>query len=569
MCGIAGIIGVGRKESLHQMLNAQRHRGPDNTGIWHGENVSLGHNRLSIIDLSDAANQPMHSRSGRYHIVFNGEIYNYKELRQQYLNDVSFTTNSDTEVLLALYEKMGINMLPLLIGMFAFAIWDSLSGKLLAVRDRFGVKPFYYAAMGDGQYAFASEIKALWEAGVPKQPNDEVWAGFFAHGIYGQPQQTFWQHIHALPAGHYAFFENGHEPKQYQWYRLEDEIQHITHSPDEDELLSRYNALMNDAVALRFRADVPVGFNISGGLDSSTLLNAIHNAYPENDRINAYTFYCNDERYDELPWVKQLIEHTCKSLHPVLLKPEDIPSLASTMAIQQDEPYGGIPTIAYSQIFKQAREDGVLVLLDGQGMDEAWGGYDYYYKTTAGIIQGTNNAPVLPATLDEEFAALAALPQYKKPFNNDLQNLQYRDIFYTKFPRALRFNDRASMLYSTELREPFLDHRLLEYAFALPQSMKFRDGNTKFGLRQLALRSMQQQLVLAPKRPLQTPQREWLRGPIRSWAQDHIATLIGSLNNGWFKKTEVENSWKDFLNEKTDNSFFVWQWINASLLLQA
>lgn len=568
MCGIAGIIGEGHKDVLHQMLHAQRHRGPDNTSIWIGENIALGHNRLSIIDLSEAANQPMQSGTGRYHIVFNGEIYNYKELQQQYLSDTTLRTHSDTEVLLALYEKKGIDMLPLLIGMFAFAIWDSVTETLLTVRDRFGVKPFYYSKR-DEQYFFASEIKSLWAAGVPKQTNDEVWAGFFTHGMYGQPHQTFWQHIHTLPAGFYAVFEKGSEPKLHQWYQLEDEVQHISHAQDETEILSNYSALMNDAVALRFRADVPVGFNISGGLDSSTLLNAIHHAYPENDSINAYTFYCNDDRYDELPWVKQLIEHTRKPLRPVLLQAENIPALALEMAIQQDEPYGGIPTIAYSQIFKHARQAGVLVLLDGQGMDEAWGGYDYYYKTGGGIIQGSNYAPVLPATLDAGFAGLATAPQYKKPFDNDLQNLQYRDIFYTKFPRALRFNDRASMLYSTELREPFLDHRLLEYAFALPKHMKYRDGNTKFGLRQLALRSMQQQLVLAPKRPLQTPQREWLRGPLQSWAEDYIRTLTGSLNNGWFNTKEIEKGWQGFLDEKTDNSFFVWQWINAAMLLQA
>lgn len=568
MCGIAGIIGRGQKEVLQQMLQAQQHRGPDNTSTWTSEGIALGHNRLSIIDLSEAANQPMHSSSGRYHIVFNGEIYNYRELRQQYLSDIPLKTQSDTEVLLALYEKKGIDMLPLLIGMFAFSIWDSQRETLLAVRDRFGVKPFYYAKR-DEQYFFASEIKSLWKAGVPKETNPEVWAGFFAHGMYGQPHQTFWQHIHALPAGYYAMFKNGDEPTLHQWYRLEEEVQHIAHAQSEAEILDNYSTLMEDAVKLRFRADVPVGFNISGGLDSSTLLNAIHYAYPDNDSINAYTFYCNDERYDELPWVKQLIEHTRKPLHPVLLQAESIPALALEMAKQQDEPYGGIPTIAYSQIFKQARQEGVLVLLDGQGMDEAWGGYDYYYKEGSGIIQGSNHAPVLPATLDAGFAGLSTTPQYKKPFDNDLQNLQYRDIFYTKFPRALRFNDRASMLYSTELREPFLDHRLLAYAFALPRHMKYRDGNTKFGLRQLALRSMQQQLVLAPKRPLQTPQREWLRGPLRTWAQDHIATLTGSLNNGWFNAKEVEKGWQHFLDEKTDNSFFVWQWINAAMLLQS
>ncbi len=568
MCGIAGIIGNGDPQLLQQMLQAQAHRGPDNCSTWQHQQVALGHNRLSIIDLSDAGNQPMHSHSGRYSIVFNGEVYNYRELRTQYLAAETMHSESDTEVVLALYEKMGANMLPLLNGMFAMAIWDQQTQTLFAARDRFGVKPFYYSQQ-QGQWLFASEIKSLWAAGVPKRPDENVWAGFFAHGLYGQPHETFWQQIAALPAGHCLRLNASDlTPHVQRWYVFEEAVQQ---QPDVTEAtwMEAYHALLQDAVQLRFRADVPVGFNLSGGLDSSTLLAAVHEAFPANQTIRAYSFYCADERYDELPWVQQLIAHTGKPLEAVLLSVKDVPALAAQMTMQQDEPYGGIPTIAYGQVFKTARSMRSIVLLDGQGMDEAWGGYDYYYKAGDGIVQGTQQSPVLPHTLVPAFAAQSQAGQYPAPFDNRLQNLQYRDIFYTKIPRALRFNDRASMLHSTELREPFLDYRLVEFAFAMPADRKYFNEQTKYGLRQYARQYIGSQLALAPKRPLQTPQREWLRHELRDWADDLIQWLSGPGNPGWFDKQAVLTTWQQYLQGQMDNSFFVWQWLNTAMLLQA
>lgn len=567
MCGIAGVIGQCTAGMLESMLKKQTYRGPDNLECWYDQSIALGHNRLSIIDLSATANQPMHTASGRYHIVFNGEVYNYIELKKQHLPGYNFHTSSDTEVLLALYEKMGDNMLPLLIGMFAFAIWDSQLQELFIARDRFGVKPFYYARTKNC-WLFASEIKTLWQAGIAKEPNNEVWSDYLGKGHYGMPDQTFWKNIEVLPGGHCMRLKEGSAPIIRKWYHFEEAIANQHSDADENMIYEQYQQLMENAVKLRFRSDVTVGFNLSGGLDSSTLLGAVNHLFPNNNSIKGFSFYCNDERYDELPWVQQLIDTTGKPLEPVLLNVKEVPQLASDMAYQQDEPYGGIPTIAYGQVFRHARKQGVIVLLDGQGMDEAWGGYDYYYKPEGGIIQGTSHSPVASKSLAPEFALNQREQLFPRPFSNHLQNLQFRDLFYTKIPRALRFNDRASMMSSTELREPFLDHRLVEFAFALPQSFKEQGGITKYGLRKMNERRIGKQLALAPKRPLQTPQREWLRGPLKDWANDLIGWLAGQGNPGWFSKVEIEASWKYFLEEKTDNSFYVWQWINTALLLK-
>lgn len=295
MCGIAGVIGQCADGMLETMLNKQAYRGPDNLDCWYKENIALGHNRLSIIDLSASANQPMHTPSGRYHIVFNGEVYNYIELKKQHLPGYNFRTSSDTEVLLALYEKMGDNMLPLLIGMFAFAIWDSQLQELFVARDRFGVKPFYFSRSKNSWF-FASEIKTLWQAGIAKEPNNEVWSNYLGKGHYGMPEQTFWKNIEVLPGGHCMRLKVGSNPLIRKWYHFEEAIANHHAVADENMIYEQYEQLMENAVKLRFRSDVTVGFNLSGGLDSSILLGAVHHLFPNNNAIKGYSFYCNDER---------------------------------------------------------------------------------------------------------------------------------------------------------------------------------------------------------------------------------------------------------------------------------
>jgi asparagine synthase (glutamine-hydrolysing) len=562
MCGIAGIIRKDNKGNgaILAMLQAQQHRGPDAQKVWAGESVFLGHNRLGIIDLSSHANQPMHSACGRYVLVFNGEIYNYLELKVE-LKDYPFSTLSDSEVLLAGYIQWGEAVLDRLNGMFAFMIWDRQTQSAFMARDRFGVKPFYYAIHADGFY-FASEIKALWAGGVSKEKNNSVWASYLVHASYGLPHQTFWEGIFQLAGGHSMRLQvtDGEVVLQAPllWY---DFVTRIKEQPalSLEALKTTYKAILQEAIALRFRADVPVGMNVSGGLDSSTLIAMVHQHLGPQSNLDAFTFYCNDDRYDELPWVQDLLDDRNYPLHPVLLQAKAVPAAIEEVARIQDEPFGGFPTLAYSLLFQEARKKGILVLLDGQGMDEAWGGYDYYYQQNNHVIQGLNSSPVRPEVLTDAFRALATREEYPKPFESELQNKQYRDLFYTKIPRALRFNDRISMMHSTELREPFLDYRLVELAFAQTDDLKQQNGQTKWLLRELVKETLGDSIALAPKRALQTPQREWMSGELQGYVSQCV-TEFGQLD--FVSAERVQEVWQTYVNGDQDNSFYLWQWIN-------
>ena len=561
MCGIAGIIGRNpeNKFLLARMLEKQKHRGPDATGGWSEEEVFLGHNRLSILDLSEAANQPMISNCGRYVVVFNGEIYNYLELKQSL--DYSFKTSSDTEVLLAMYIKYKERMLTQLNGMFAFTIWDCQERKLFAARDRFGVKPMYYAIL-ENQFLFASEIKTLLAGGVNDAPNEVVWADYFVHGSYGYPSETFYKQINQLSAGHSLTYREGDEtPQISKYYDFESQVKNQKVFWNEKELEEVYLDLLLDSIQIRFRSDVPVGFNVSGGLDSSILLAMISKIKEgESQNIEAFTFYTGDDRYDELPWIKDLISKTKSPLNPVLLENSEVAGLIEKVAYFQDEPFGGFPTLAYSKVFERAKQKGFLVLLDGQGMDEAWAGYDYYRSDSNSLVQGIKSPLTRPLVLAPEFSSLAREVSYPEPFGDTLLDKQFRELYYTKIPRALRFNDRVSMMHSTELRDPFLDYRLVELAFAQKKEMKIRNDQGKWLPRQM-VKHVLGNIALAPKRPLQTPQREWIGGPLSDFVEERVCKLR---TFPWFEKNALDQEWSNYKNGQKDNSFFVWQWINTS-----
>ncbi|MDI1256456.1 MAG: asparagine synthase (glutamine-hydrolyzing) [Flavobacterium sp.] len=563
MCGIAGIIGLNPAlPEIDAMLLSQQHRGPDAKIIRSLKNAFLGHNRLSIIDLSDAANQPMTSNCGRYVIVFNGEIYNYKELRSELVHEYEFKNASDTEVLLAAFIKWKSAALERCNGMFSFAIWDIEAQQLFAARDRFGVKPFYYA-IHNNHFYFSSEIKAFFAAGIKKQKNSKVWANYYCYGTYGLPNETFWRNINQLPAGHFLEVDGaGKMIRIEKWYDFPTRIAQIHAMPDA-VLREKYESLLADAIQLRFRADVPLGMNVSGGLDSSLLIALVNEQLNSEKSIEAFTFYSDNTTYDELPWVIELMKTTTYPLNKVLFSAVDIPQLIEKVSYHQDEPFGGFPTLAYSQLFKAARKENIPVILDGQGMDEAWAGYDYYHNDSNQIIQGVVTSPVRPEAITEEFRQFSRKEMYEMPFQSHLQNLQYRDLFYTKIPRALRFNDRISMMHGTELREPFLDYRLVELAFAQSDAMKMQNGQTKWLLRDLAQKHLGKQIALAPKRPLQTPQREWLSGELKDYANEQIARFSSF---DFVNKKEVQAIWTAYCNGNQDNSFYIWQWINSAVL---
>lgn len=566
MCGIAGIVGSRlKKADIDLMLEAIAHRGPDARGVYHDEGFAvIGHNRLSIIDLSHDADQPFSDPTGRYHLSFNGEIYNYPELKKEIGSRYTFKTSSDTEVLLAAYLIFGKKCLDRFRGMFSFAIWDNKEKSLFAARDRFGVKPFYYRHTKD--FVFASEIKAIKKI-KQATPNVRQWANYFSQGSYALPSESFYQDIKQLPAGHYLDLEDG-RLQIAKWYDFPERVSFLKETSSEAEIKQDYLELLKDSINLRFRADVPLGFNISGGVDSSLLL-ALVNNYQSLEKIKAFTFYTGDKRYDELPWVNEMISQTKNPLEKVKLYPEEVPAYARMISDFQDEPFGGIPTLAYAKIFDKAGKSGIKVLLDGQGMDEQWAGYDYYTSRSENTIQGTGKfMSFRQNTLSPGFHKLAEKQVFPAPFSSRLQNLQYRDLFYTKLPRALRFNDRISMAFSTELREPFLDHLLVEYAFALPDEMKIRNGVHKYMLRELTGEFVPFNIAEAPKRALQTPQREWLGEDLKAYVDDRLLILQESSVKDWFDFKCIQKEWEEYQKGDKQNSFYLWQWINTSLLFE-
>jgi len=574
MCALFGFFAdIERPDFiLDQMSSVLLHRGPDDRGKYVDGRLGLGHNRLSVIDLSAAGHQPMVLEKDGLVLVFNGEIFNYKELRRE-LSGESFFSETDSEVLLRAFKVWGKECLHRLNGMFAFAIWDRNKRELFLARDRFGIKPLYYSRRPDGFY-FASEPKGLFAAGVPRSTNLAAWSTYLAFGTYEHAEYTFFDDVCQLRAGHSMTVASDGGVHIEKYYDLAKVVESSADEKIDDEyrISNEYLSTLNNAVDICFRSDVPVGIAISGGVDSSILMAMARESGQDSDQIKAFTYTCDDERYDETPWVRELL---IQQAHPWYISRTEsgaIPDLITRTALNQEEPFGGFNTLCLSELCRLAQREKVTVLLDGNGLDEQWGGYEYYSKTdwtkeeyASGPVQASKSSPVRSSCLSPELRKKAEVPDFPRPFKSMLDNLRYRDLIYTKIPRALRFSDRASMVHSRELRIPFLDHRLVEYSFKVASSHLVCNGQHKYLLRRMAKEFIPESVLKAPKRPLHTPQREWLANELSGFVDDLIRSRKFR-ELGWFDLKEVDREWANFKNSKADNSFFVWQWISAALM---
>jgi asparagine synthase (glutamine-hydrolysing) len=598
MCGIAAIVGShATRDRAERMAGAISHRGPDDVGFLVEHGIALAHRRLSIIDLSAAGHQPMVSHDGRYHLIYNGEVYNYRELAAKL--DVPWRSQTDSEVVLEAFAAWGPHCLDELVGMFSFAIWDRAERRLFCARDRLGIKPLYFARLGDG-WAIGSEIGALLAAGVPARANERVIYDFLARDFYDHDDASFFAGIEKLPPAQWMWLAADRDPSPISYWDLAQEASAIAVTSDRTERGEQLIARMSDAVRLSLRSDVPVGITLSGGLDSATLLSLVDRAQPTQDKIAAFSFDFADERYSERPWVEMMAKHTG---HPATFRtvsPGDFTSSFDRIIAQQQEPHAGVPITAYTLCFEQLREHGVIVVMDGSGIDEGLAGYARFRPAhwadlkaahrdvdlvreleAAGttfelarvqIAAATSEhgdvgrgqdltVSVRPDCLGEALQNLdAPLPTFARPFPDALRNLMYRELRYTKLPRALRFRDRLSMAVGCELRPPFLDHRLLAFMFALPAEDRIHNGATKALLRDAADRFLPDVVRLASKRSVQTPQREWFRGPLASWVREHLDT-DRFWQRGWVERTRALPAMERFLAGEGDNSFFLWQWI--------
>ncbi len=580
MCGIFGVIG-GRitAERFLSALDVLEHRGPDDSGTFYiaDQGLALGHQRLSIIDLSDQSKQPFHSSCGRYSLIFNGEIYNYIELKTQLSDFYKFKTKSDTEVLLASYVKWGFDCVNHFNGMFSFAIWDRDEQRLFCARDRLGIKPFFYS-FSKGVFSFSSEIKALLSLGVDPTANNYTIFNFLYRGLIDYSSETFFKNVQKLNPGCMIVFEKGKLTIKEYWKLeeqiLEDQYNHWTDKEVEDNFLSLYA----DSVALRLRSDVPVGICLSGGLDSNSV------RFMAYDKLNAegvslFTRTSPRAVVDEGQLISgYLTKNQLDHWHKVEFLPEEL-RLNDSMIKIQDQPFGSVMTSGMQKVYQLAKDNNVTVLLEGQGSDEILGGYPRflnfhmldlvknkrflelsrylggnqtrrYLKQLAkfkmsslfsnkkdkdiseyGFQFKQMSADVLSENYVQEFKDLN--PKFKTPFKSILRNAQYRDIFYTKLPRMLRYGDHNSMAFSREVRFPFLDHRLVEFCVALPSRFKISPSNQKILLRNVMKKCAMPESIRARKK-------------------------IGvDLGQDWFKKNYFDE-FSDMLNSQTFHQSSFW-----------
>jgi asparagine synthase (glutamine-hydrolysing) len=610
MCGIAGILGRGpNREAIGRMADSLRHRGPDGEGIWRDDRIALGHRRLKIIDLSENAAQPMHTPDGRFHLVFNGEIYNYVELARE-LVDFRFRTRSDTEVLLAAYEKWGSDCLGRLRGMFAFAVWDSVRGELFCARDHVGMKPLYWHFDG-ATLVFASEIRGLLAYGLEAHANEGVIYDFLARDCYEHGEATFFAGINSVPPGGTLTVTADGVPRVGSYWDLPSAVDKVDVPARLEDRIEKLYALLDQTVAIHLRSDVTVGVALSGGIDSAILLGLTWRRLLEHGAVRSFTWHFSEESYSERPHVEALLQNILVQPHFTALDAEGFRARWELSAIQQQEPHAGLPIVAYADCVRQARECGVIVLNDGSGLDEGFAGYARFLPArwadlfalgdypqlqaefeAAGIgdersrvaaigqmadvaipsqavgIAQDGTRSVKPGCMHPELAASAPpQPDFARPFGDALRNLMFRDLRYVKLPRALRFRDRLSMAYGVEMRVPFLDAELLAYAFALPAVDLIQRGTQKFILRQAMRSLIPPQTLDRPKQQVQTPQREWFRTTLRPAIRD---VLEGGKfwERGWVDRGNGRRALEQYFAGYGDNSFFIWQWVNLELWAQ-
>lgn len=576
MCGIVGVFGKLPSEDLFsRSLDTIKHRGPDDRGVFYDEknNVALGHSRLSIIDLSNAGHQPFFTKDRKYAVVFNGEIYNYLELRDELKNDHSFQTNTDTEVLIAAYIKWGKDCLSKFNGMFAFVIWDDIKKELFCARDRLGIKPFFYYEDKESFY-FASEIKALLELDIPREENDEMIFDYLYYGFYDHTNKTFFKNVNKLQAGHCMVI--GDKGKDIVKYWDLDRPKYDYAQMTDKDIQEEFVKLLTDSIKLRFRSDVSVGLNLSSGLDSNSLYYLAEHALGIKG-LNIFSMSLPSKEYDECVLIDgYLSKEQKKYWHISLLKPDEIFDLAQKMNVIQDQPYGGIPTIAYDGLNDAAKKADVTVLLEGQGVDEILAGYKYYQlelkkdldkQNKSSDIFSFDYSQDMTKLIDTDILDKNFIVNYKKvlkfdeKFESHLLNAQYRDIMFAKLPRVLRFNDHVSMNYGLELRVPYLDHRIVEFCFWLPSEYKINRNVQKKLLRDVMADKMPDVVNNKNKKAFGAVQTEWFR----KYFKEDIYCIIHSRsfkNRKYWNNRLLTGKINQFFEGSGDNSFFIWQCIN-------
>jgi asparagine synthase (glutamine-hydrolysing) len=623
MCRIAGLWlkssqnGSKQEEILIKMRDALSYGGPDAAGIYTEGGLSLGHRRLSILDLSEAGNQPIHWE--HYTIIFNGEIYNFQEIRTK-LEPLGYTfsTGTDTEVILKSFHAWGLEAVKQYRGMFAFAIWDKNKQTLLLCRDRVGVKPLYWY-LKDGVFMFSSELKSFHaHPQFDKTINKNAVALFLQQGYIQSPQSIF-QYVHKVQPGSWLEIGANFTIKTHTYWQAENcyPSNGKTLTGDENALTEQLEAILMDSFKLRMVADVPVGMFLSGGVDSSLVTAMLQKEY--NIPLKTFTVGFESERYNEAGHARKVAEHIGTDHTEILCTEEDFKALIPQLPDFYDEPFGGESALPTYMVAKLAKKT-VKVCLSADGGDELFGGYTKYEYTAKykrflqpipppirGALAALSNT-INPITLEHLFHKMPILNRYtnlgsklskfQNAFNADTvegffknassfstdETIEALTNIVNTPPQYLTHNknshllsylgildiksfleghvmtkvDRATMQNALEGREPFLDHKIIEFAMELPDSYKMKNGVLKYPLRKILYQYVPQNLIERPKQGFSIPVFDWLQNTLKSEvtdiANDKVFAKTLGLNHAYLAKTINQ-----FQDKKTFVSpHFVW-----------
>jgi len=599
MCGICGIVNFNSEpvgeHRIRLMMKAMKHRGPDDEGLFLDKNTGLGFVRLSIIDLSPAGHQPMISADGRFVIVFNGEIYNYIELREELADRYYFKSKTDTEVLLNAYREWGRGCLHRFNGMFAFAIYDKKTKELFAARDRFGIKPFYYYLDKDC-FIFASEERAILPFLKNRVPNRKAIFEYLVYNRTDQGDYTFFQDLRKLPHGSRAILKDG-DLKIEKWYELQEQIKEPFNTPGE------FYHTFKDSIKLRLRSDVSVGVCLSGGLDSSSIVSVLIKEFNKRD-INTFSaVYGKGEEADESAFINEY-QGELENLHFTRPSAGGLISDLKSFIDCHSEPVAALGPYAQFKVMQLAK-DHVTVTLDGQGADEQLAGYHYFFASyfkdllkkfrllhliKEMVTYGKNHRSLVaikylglyisPPFLKDRLSRIShdyidkhffANVKACSNLKNDLYNpgtltqslIQH---FEFKLEHLLKWEDHNSMWYSLEARVPFLDYRLVERTLSLPPGKIINNGTTKRILREAMkgilpekIRTRQNKIGFA------TPWEKWFK------TLEFRNLIIDILHSTAFREREILASEKclkgfeNFIAGKISIPKEVWKWINLEL----
>tara|TARA_X000000368_G_scaffold415010_1_gene405945 strand:+ start:1005 stop:2873 length:1869 start_codon:yes stop_codon:yes gene_type:complete len=612
MCGIAAIFGPkdSKKNNLEKMISSIAHRGPDNIGFLHTKNISLGSCRLSIFDFSENGNMPMSDKSGRYKIIYNGEIYNFKELKKRY--NISTKSNTDTEILLELFSKFKLECLNYLNGIFAFIIFDSLENKVYCVRDRFGVKPLYYTNIGDTFY-FCSEIKGIIKVFENVKINYDAVKMYLSTSFYDFSNKTFYEKIYQVTQSTCIIFDlNNLEKKEIRYWDLSND----SNKEKKDRSFDSLNKHFSSSLLMQQRSDTKIGLNVSTGLDSNLMISYLNLLNGGQKNISANSYYFADKEFDHRKNLREMSKFYGWSINEFEIKSNDVIEKFESVFKSQDEPYPGIVTIAKDILIEKAYPKDCKVILEGQGGDEMAAGYKYVYpmfildllknfkfikvfkeikdfsneegvnfgnfleffnNSVKGYFFGGISADGTRSYDDSFFkidfkknkSAYKEIISKIKKNQSYLKKILYRDIFFCKLSRILRSCDRASMAHGKELRVPFLDHNLVDYFFSTEDHLLLGNGRLRNHYKNFASYKFPDNKFLKKIKIYHSdPQTKWLKTSLFDWMYDQLSSKNLVIDNLIDKNKLLVylNNFKN--NEKLNNSNLLWQLINLEYLFK-